>query len=49
MRLVSAMVLVGLVALPLSVSAQDDQRIEQEPTLDLEWLEGSDLQLLQWL
>ena len=42
-------VLAGLVALPLSVNAQGDQRTEQEPTLDLEWLEGSDLQWLQWL
>jgi hypothetical protein len=42
-------VLAGLVALPQSVSAQGDHRTEQEPALDLEWLEGSDLQWLQWL
>jgi hypothetical protein len=42
-------VLAGLVALPQSVNAQGDQRTEQEPALDLEWLEGSDLQWLQWL
>ena len=42
-------VLAGLVALPQSVNAQSDQRTEQEPALDLEWLEGSDLQWLQWL
>jgi len=35
--------------MPLSASAQGDQRTEQEPALDLEWLEGSDLQWLQWL
>jgi hypothetical protein len=49
MRFVLAMVLAGLVALPQSVNAQGDQRTEQEPALDLEWLEGSDLQWLQWL
>jgi hypothetical protein len=38
-----------LVALPINVNAQGDQRTEQEPALDLEWLEGSDLQWLQWL
>jgi hypothetical protein len=42
-------VLARLVALPQSVNAQGDQRTEQEPALDLEWLEGSDLQCLQWL
>jgi hypothetical protein len=42
-------VLAGLVALPQSVNAQGDQRTEQEPALDLEWLEGSDLQWPQWL
>jgi hypothetical protein len=42
-------VLAGLVALPQSVNAQGDQRTQQEPALDLEWLEGSDLQWLQWL
>jgi len=42
-------VLAGLVALPQSVNAQGDQRTEQEPALDLDWLEGSDLQWLQWL
>jgi len=42
-------VLAGLVALPLSAGAQGDQRTEQEPALDLEWLEWSDLQWLQWL
>jgi hypothetical protein len=35
--------------LPQSVNAQGDQRTEQEPALDLEWLEWSDLQWLQWL
>ena len=49
MRLVVVMVLAGLVAFPQSVNAQGDQRTEQEPALDLEWLEGSDLQWLQWL
>jgi hypothetical protein len=34
---------------PLSVSAQGDQRSEQEPALDLAWLEWSDLQWLKWL
>jgi len=43
------MVLAVLVVSPLSVSAQGDQRTEQGPALDLEWLEGSDLQWLQWL
>ena len=42
-------VLAGLLASPLNVNAQSDQRTEQEPALDLEWLEGSDLQWLQWL
>ena len=42
-------VLGGLVGFPQSVNAQGDQRTEQEPALDLEWLEGSDLQWLQWL
>jgi hypothetical protein len=32
-------VLAGLVALPQSVNAQGDQRTEQEPALDFEWLE----------
>jgi hypothetical protein len=49
MRFVLAMVLAVLVALPINVNAQGDQRTEQEPALDLEWLEGSDLQWLQWL
>ena len=49
MRLVVVMVLAGLVAFPQSVNAQGDQRTEQEPALDLEWLEWSDLQWLQWL
>ena len=43
------MLLAGLVALPLSANAQGDQRTEQEPALDLEWLEWSDVQWLQWL
>ena len=34
---------------PLSASAQGDQRSEQEPALDLAWLEWSDLQWLEWL
>jgi len=49
MRFVLAMVLAVLVALPINVNAQGDQRTEQEPALDLEWLEGSDLQWLKWL
>jgi hypothetical protein len=34
---------------PLSASAQGNQRTEQEPASNLEWLEWSDLQWLQWL
>ena len=43
------MVLAALVGFPHGVNAQGDQRTEQEPALDLEWLEWSDLQWLQWL
>ena len=32
-------VLAGLLASPLNVNAQSDQRTEQEPALDLEWLQ----------
>ena len=49
MRVVLAIVLAALVGFPQGVSAQGDQRTEQEPALDLEWLEWSDLQWLQWL
>jgi hypothetical protein len=47
--LVGFVLMPALVALPQSVSAQGDHRTEQEPALDLEWLEGSDIQWLQWL
>ena len=49
MRFVLAMVLGGLVGFPQAVNAQGDQPTEQEPALDLEWLEWSDVQWLQWL
>ena len=49
MKVVLALVLAALVGFPQSVNAQGDQRTEPEPALDLEWLEGSDLQWLQWL
>ena len=42
-------VLAALAALPQSVNAQRRSADEQKPALDLEWLEGSDLQWLQWL
>jgi hypothetical protein len=49
MKVVLALVLAALVGFPQGVNAQGDQRTEQEPALDLEWLEWSDLQWLQWL
>jgi len=49
MKVVLALVLAALVGFPQGVNAQGDQRTEPEPALDLEWLEGSDLQWLQWL
>ena len=49
MKVVLALVLAAFVVFPQGVNAQGDQRTEQEPALDLEWLEGSDLQWLQWL
>jgi hypothetical protein len=49
MRLALALVLAALVGFPQGVNAQGDQRTEQEPASNLEWLEWSDLQWLQWL
>jgi hypothetical protein len=49
MKVVLALVLAALVGFPQGVNAQGDQQTEQEPALDLEWLEWSDLQWLQWL
>ena len=49
MKVVLALVLAALVGFPQGVNAQGDLRTEPEPALDLEWLEGSDLQWLQWL
>jgi hypothetical protein len=49
MKVVLALALAALVGFPQGVNAQGDQRTEQEPALDLEWLEWSDLQWLQWL
>jgi hypothetical protein len=49
MRVALAIVLAALVGFPQGVNAQGDQRTEQEPASNLEWLEWSDLRWLQWL
>jgi len=49
MKVVLTLVLAALVGFPQGVNAQGDQRTEQEPASNLEWLEWSDLQWLQWL
>ena len=49
MKVVLALVLAALVGFPQGVDAQGDQRAEQEAALDLELVQWSDLQWLQWL
>ena len=49
MRIVLAIMLAALVGFPQGVDAQGDQRAEQEAALDLELVQWSDLQWLQWL
>ena len=49
MKVVLALVLAAFVVFPQGVNAQGDQRTEQEPALDLELVQWSDLQWLQWL
>ena len=49
MKVVLTLVLAALVGFPQGVDAQGDQRAEQEAALDLELVQWSDLQWLQWL
>jgi len=49
MKVVLTLVLAALVGFPQGANAQGDQRAEQEAALDLELVQWSDLQWLQWL